>query len=264
MSEPGLIKPTYSFFFGIDDEVVALFAVVIVFLATIGFLLVKNIARVQHLHPAAADQVAAVLRGRANSEQSGANDEERTSADFRSPRQLSGTSNSCPICLERATYIAETSCGHVFCGLCITQLCEHHGQGAPIDCPCCRSCITMFLQSFTAEESRTPEGRRCLHALHIYNRRHSGAPRSFIEIISDTPILLRHLVSEMLSPHGLVIAMRIRFMLAFTIAILYVLSPLDLLPEAVFGLLGLLDDVMVMLIMLVIVTAFYRTMVLRR
>ena len=51
---------------------------------------------------------------------------------------------------------------------------------------------------------------------------------------------------------------RLHLLFLLLIMILYLLSPLDLVPESVFGLLGLLDDLAVILLMLVFVTIIYR------
>lgn len=52
--------------------------------------------------------------------------------------------------------------------------------------------------------------------------------------------------------------LRIRIVICFMAAIMYLISPLDLIPEAVFGVLGLLDDVFVVLLLAIYVTMIYR------
>lgn len=52
--------------------------------------------------------------------------------------------------------------------------------------------------------------------------------------------------------------LRIRIVICFMAAIMYLISPLDLIPEAVFGVLGLLDDMFVVLLLAIYVTMIYR------
>ena len=57
---------------------------------------------------------------------------------------------------------------------------------------------------------------------------------------------------------------RIRIVLCFVAAIMYLISPLDMIPEAVFGLFGLLDDIFVVLLLAIYVTIIYRRFLSRR
>ena len=57
---------------------------------------------------------------------------------------------------------------------------------------------------------------------------------------------------------------RARIVLCVIAIIVYLISPLDILPEAVLGLLGLLDDLFVLLLVLVYMTIIYRQVVAQR
>jgi len=57
---------------------------------------------------------------------------------------------------------------------------------------------------------------------------------------------------------GVVYMLRIRIVLCFVAAIMYLVSPLDLIPEAFFGILGLLDDMFVLLLLALYVSIIYR------
>ena len=57
---------------------------------------------------------------------------------------------------------------------------------------------------------------------------------------------------------------RIRIVICFTGAIMYLISPLDMIPEAVFGLFGLLDDVFVVLLVAIYITIIYRRFLANR
>ena len=80
----------------------------------------------------------------------------------------------------------------------------------------------------------------------------------------DLPALLRHLLREFFSVGGLVIMFRARIVLCVVAILVYLISPLDILPEAVLGLLGLLDDLFVLLLVLVYMTIIYRQVVAQR
>jgi RING finger protein 170 len=82
--------------------------------------------------------------------------------------------------------------------------------------------------------------------------------------LRDFPTLLRQLFSELFSVGGLVWVLRLRIILCFLAAALYFISPLDLIPESVFGFLGLVDDVLIVLLLLVYVTEAYRQYVANR
>ena len=58
--------------------------------------------------------------------------------------------------------------------------------------------------------------------------------------------------------------LRIRVLICFMAAIMYLISPLDLIPEAVFGILGLLDDVFIVLLLALYVTMIYRQFLANR
>lgn len=63
---------------------------------------------------------------------------------------------------------------------------------------------------------------------------------------------------------GLMYMLRIRIVLCFVAAIMYLISPLDMIPEAVFGILGLLDDVFVVLLLAIYVSMIYRRFLANR
>lgn len=80
----------------------------------------------------------------------------------------------------------------------------------------------------------------------------------------DVPTLLRHLWRELFTIRGLVLIRRLHLILILVLIIVYLLSPLDLLPEAVFGVIGLLDDVIIIIGTLVYIAIVYRTFITER
>jgi len=85
-----------------------------------------------------------------------------------------------------------------------------------------------------------------------------------LDYIRDLPAILRHLWRELFSVGGLVFMFRARILLCLAAIVIYLVSPLDVLPEAVFGLIGLLDDLFVVLLVLVYMTIIYRQIVADR
>jgi RING finger protein 170 len=85
-----------------------------------------------------------------------------------------------------------------------------------------------------------------------------------MEMIRDCPTLMRHLWNEFFSVGGLMLMFRIRIVLCFLAALMYLFSPLDIIPEAVFGVLGLLDDVFVLFLLAIHISIIYRRLVVSR
>jgi len=174
------------------------------------------------------------------------------------------SSHDCAICLEQASLAVETNCGHVYCGNCILEVWRQSNALQATSCPYCRQRITIILPYFSQEErdsadlGETETRSSILSEVHTYNRRYSGEPRSVMEMIRDLPVLLRHLVHYLFSGEGLHLAFQLRVAILVAIWLLYLLSPLDLIPEAVFGLVGLLDDLVIFFLIAMYLTFFFR------
>lgn len=82
--------------------------------------------------------------------------------------------------------------------------------------------------------------------------------------LQDLPTILRHIWAELFSWRGIFLAFKLRVILSVVMAILYVVTPIDIIPEAFLGLLGLADDVVVIIIILIQVSIVYRTVVANR
>ncbi len=85
-----------------------------------------------------------------------------------------------------------------------------------------------------------------------------------MDYLRDMPTLIRHALTEFFSLGGLMWMFRLRVIVCFLAALLYLISPLDLIPEAGFGLLGFLDDFFVMLLLTIYVSIIYRRFVAAR
>ena len=172
-------------------------------------------------------------------------------------------SETCPICLDTISYPVKTNCGHLYCGACVLQVWDNESWlMSPMKCPMCRQAITLifFHLDRTEAQNVVNEQPTLLRKVNEYNKRFSGAPRPWMDYIYDIPTLVR----QMWSDSGLSLLMRFRIYMYFALAIAYVLVPVDLLPESAFGVAGMVDDLVVLIIVALYVTNTYRTYVAYR
>ena len=139
-----------------------------------------------------------------------------------------------------------------------------------MSCPYCRQRVTILLTYFSEDERNTAEPAeietrdRILEEANQYNRRFSGEPRSLMEHLRDLPVLLRHLWTALWTGEGLQTAFQIRVAVLGLVWLAYFISPLDLLPEALFGIVGLLDDLFIFILISMHITYFFRQIVSNR
>ena len=69
---------------------------------------------------------------------------------------------------------------------------------------------------------------------------------------------MRHLLSEFFSVNGLSLLNKARIILLNVLNFIYFISPIDILPEAVLGIFGYLDDIIFVLMTLVYFGSIYR------
>ena len=188
---------------------------------------------------------------------------ENTTTEELNGRTRTGEIDCC-ICLGETQLAVETNCGHIYCGNCILEVWRRTASLSPMPCPYCRQRITILLPYFSSDERNTAEPTEIetrnsvLSQLTTYNRRFSGEPRSLMEQLLDLPVLLRHLWSYLWSGQGLHFAFQLRVVLLGIMWLIYLLSPLDLLPEAVFGIIGLLDDLFIFILISMHLAYFFR------
>lgn len=200
-------------------------------------------------------------------------------------RRTPPAEGECPICLERFLSGVETNCGHWFCAGCVMQYWRTSTQGSVGDmvkCPYCRTEVSIFFVA-DGDEAGGDEGGAAgaraggggagaaagtLQQIREYNQRFSGAPRSVLDHVWDTPILLRRMCQAVFSVQTLARLFTLRWLfhvLAVTGAsvggVLYLIFPYDLVPEAALGFVGYVDDAVVMLSSWVIVGMIYRNWV---
>ncbi|XP_030640427.1 E3 ubiquitin-protein ligase RNF170 [Chanos chanos] len=244
---------------GISNPVLAVVVLSVAFLAGLAVLLCRS--EQQRIHPENQEHVRAV-RQQLQSEQSQEGSAEQ--------RHQFYSDMSCPVCLQQATLPVETNCGHLFCGSCIVAYWRYGTWLGAISCPICRQMVTLLFPLFQEGEqpNQSQDGQAdpglILQDVNDYNRRFSGQPRSLMDRLRDVPTLLRHAFREMFTVGGLFWMFRLRILLCLVGALTYLASPLDFLPEALFGLLGFLDDFFVILLLFIYIAIMYRELVTQR
>ncbi|KAK7066725.1 hypothetical protein SK128_006561 [Halocaridina rubra] len=182
----------------------------------------------------------------------------------------SGMENECPICMDPAKFAVETNCGHMYCASCIIQNWRTNFTVSPMSCPFCRQEVTLLLPCFTDGENNTAdiaeveERERLMNDIKQYNRMYSEHPRSLYGQLQDLPTILRHIWAELFTWRGIEMISRFRVIICLVTGVLYAIMPIDIIPEAFLGLLGLIDDVVVIAFLLIQVSVVYRTVVANR
>ena len=77
----------------------------------------------------------------------------------------------------------------------------------------------------------------------------------------DTPTLLRHCISAVFSPSGLEWMFRFRFVVFSLAALIYLVIPFDLIPEMLLGIIGLIDDFLIIVALAIRICIEYRLQV---
>ncbi|KAG8594971.1 hypothetical protein GDO81_001379 [Engystomops pustulosus] len=238
-----------SFIEGVSNQVVVAVVISLVFIAALAYLMLRN--EQQNIHPENQERVRAIREQLQN--------EQETTVQ---PRHQFYSDMSCPVCLQQATFPVETNCGHLFCGPCIVAYWRYGSWLGAISCPICRQTVTLLFPVFQVGEQQ--DAQEIFQEVNSYNRRFSGQPRSLMDRIMDIPTLLRHAFREMFSVGGLFRMFRIRIVLCLLGALFYLVSPLDIIPEALFGILGFMDDLFVIFLLLIYISIMYREVVTQR
>ena len=147
----------------------------------------------------------------------------------------------CPICQSTPTQPIQTNCNHKFCSNCFIQWWRTRGTGAPAPCPFCRCEVTFLLIGYN-QTGLDADARGILSKVHDYNRKFSRRTftHSWTRFYTQDAVVIFNYIwhSYNLLPHDVKMAV-----LGYTvILILYLISPIDILPEAILGPIGLIDD----------------------
>ncbi|XVE60673.1 hypothetical protein DITRI_Ditri05aG0147000 [Diplodiscus trichospermus] len=172
----------------------------------------------------------------------------------------------CSICHGSFNVPCQANCSHWFCGNCI-MLVWHHGSALhPCKCPLCRRMITLLVPGEASlRERHNSAVAEVLEKVEKYNRYFGGQSNSLLQRLQDLPFLLRRLLREMTDPRrSLPLVIRARVYLATFLSVIYIFSPIDIIPEAILGIVGLLDDLLIALVCFLHVAAIYRSVLYYR
>eukprot|EP00243_Klebsormidium_subtile_P003106 TRINITY_DN16255_c0_g1_i1.p1 TRINITY_DN16255_c0_g1~~TRINITY_DN16255_c0_g1_i1.p1 ORF type:complete len:266 (+),score=33.98 TRINITY_DN16255_c0_g1_i1:557-1354(+) len=149
----------------------------------------------------------------------------------------------CSICHDQFTMPCQANCSHWFCGECILRAWQHSSALSPCRCPICRGNINLLLLSRHWRIDGA-EQERIASDIAKYNRLFGGVPVSFVQRLRDAPLLLRRMVGELLDPgRSLALLHNIRILFCLLLLVTYLVSPFDIIPESILGLVGFIDDI---------------------
>ena len=171
----------------------------------------------------------------------------------------------CPICLEPVTEESgiTTLCGHSYCTRCWVMLAQRERARTArwiVRCAYCRRPVT-YLERFSALG-----GDAARAVVAAYNLRAAAHRWPWARAVLDAPLLLRRLWRDVRARPWRVVVLLYRAKYFFWCVgmALYVVSPFDLIPEAVFGIVGLMDDLIVLAALAVVLGISYRAALLSR
>ncbi|XP_020236614.1 E3 ubiquitin-protein ligase RNF170 isoform X1 [Cajanus cajan] len=197
----------------------------------------------------------------------------------------------CSVCHANFHIPCQANCSHWFCGNCIMLVWQHGSGARPCKCPLCRRPITLLVPTEDSlRQNHDPEVAQILSKIHAYNRFFGGQPTSLLQVsiynffiisylliitlyltsfllqrMQDLPFLLHRLLREFLDPQrSLPLVIRARVFVAMIASVIYLFSPIDIIPEGVLGIVGLLDDLLIVLICFLHVAALYRSVLYLR
>ncbi|KAF5732793.1 E3 ubiquitin-protein ligase [Tripterygium wilfordii] len=172
----------------------------------------------------------------------------------------------CSICHGSFNTPCQANCSHWFCGNCILLVWHHGSALQPCKCPLCRRQITLLVPAEASlSERHNPTVAEILGKIETYNRYFGGHTRGLIQRLQDLPFLLRRLLREMLDPQrSLPLVIKARVYIAMILSVVYIISPVDIIPEGILGIVGLLDDLVIALVCFLHVAAIYRSVLFFR
>ncbi|CDW75568.1 UNKNOWN [Stylonychia lemnae] len=127
-----------------------------------------------------------------------------------------------------------------------------------IQCPYCRRDISLLLMKDPTKVEI--DDRRDIQRFNTL----FSADRTFLDRIRDFPFLIARFRDELVNTRGGVLFQSSWFLIYIAIMVIYLISPFDLIPEFLFGIFGMIDDILVMIYILgSISTVFYQVLVNR-
>jgi len=167
-------------------------------------------------------------------------------------------SDSCCICFGDITREVSSTCGHIFCGKCLIEFWESKNKNK-LQCPLCRRDINMIIINFSTSDvpPNDLETKKVIRDIKFYNKCFSKHPRTIYQVLQDSPYLMRRLIFSLSTREGFTFFLkRVLGSLYILALVVYILSPLDLIPDYIM-ILGWIDDAVAVIYLILYVTILY-------
>jgi uncharacterized membrane protein YkvA (DUF1232 family) len=157
----------------------------------------------------------------------------------------------CPICQDVLTDACETSCGHFFCGKCLIDYWNSLPSDAPKKCPLDRRVVTFVIPSYDQRQKvnqhhhipgREQGGRLSQDIdaqLYRWNRILNNQAHPLYDVRENVHLL--HRFYEGSEEDNTIILNKFILFFVLLLVILYIISPMDLIPDTI-PVIGLLDE----------------------
>lgn len=168
------------------------------------------------------------------------------------------SAESCCICFGEIDKEVNATCGHIFCGKCLVDFWESKNK-CKLKCPLCRRDINMIIINFSPYEASygDPVTRNIIKSIKYYNICFSNQPRNMLQVVLDAPYLMRRLIISLSTKEGFTFFLkRVLGSLYIIALVVYILSPLDLIPDYIM-ILGWVDDAIAVIYLIMYVTILY-------
>ncbi|KII69411.1 E3 ubiquitin-protein ligase [Thelohanellus kitauei] len=168
---------------------------------------------------------------------------------FGEPQRKGNTEEICAICQDQLALVSiETNCNHQFCGQCFFCLIDFSREFGPLNCPLCRQKVMNVKMEWPDNLELTEGERKISELAETYNRQfsQSGSWSGYFERI---PRLILFLRRQLVTFRGFRCIQNFRLIFHIVVCLFYFLSPLDILPESMFGVIGVVDDLFIFLML---------------
>eukprot|EP00347_Sterkiella_histriomuscorum_P014469 403360751 len=164
----------------------------------------------------------------------------------------------CPICIDDlGDDQVAAMCSHIYCAKCIMSYWRTKREHK-IECPYCRRNISFLVMKNPARiEPRDKDD--ILRFNNLFS-----SDRTFSDRLRDFPFLIGRFRDEVIRTRGLFLFQNCQALFYILLMAIYFLSPFDLIPEFIFGIFGMIDDLIVVIYAFVAISSvFYQFMVER-
>ena len=157
-------------------------------------------------------------------------------------------SDEWPICFWRISNKVDIPWSHSFWGHWLIRTWEDKNNR--IRCPMCRRQINLMFSEFTWTDSN----KFLYDQIKIYNNNFNGL-RSFRDKLIELPFLMMKWVLSLQNIFRVIKNIHLLFIMV--ISMIYLIMPLDIFPEALFGVFGLIDDLIVICSVSLLISNLY-------